>query len=172
MRIAILQQKAEETGIHLPNDVTEYIAHKDQTNIRELEGALNKILMLAQLYQKPLNLALAMEALTDSSIANRRARATATDVIEAVTRYYRVTEQDLRGRQRKRDIVLPRQVAMYILRAESDASLVDIGRSLGNRDHTTVLHGIEKIENELERDVQLRAQVMAIRESLLTGNRS
>ncbi len=172
MRIAILRQKAEETGIRLPNDVTEYIAHKDQTNIRELEGALNKILMLAQLYQKPLTLALAMEALTDSSISARRSRATATDVIEAVTRYYKVSEQDLRGRQRKREIVLPRHVAMYILRAESDASLVDIGRSLGNRDHTTVLHGIEKIEQELERDVQLRAQVMAIRESLLTGSRA
>jgi chromosomal replication initiator protein len=171
MRIAILRQKADETGIRLPNDVTEYIAHKDQTNIRELEGALNKILMLAQLYQKPLSLALAMEALTDSSISARRSRATATDVIDAVTRYYNVSEQDLRGRQRKRDIVLPRHVAMYILRAESDASLVDIGRSLGNRDHTTVLHGIEKIEHELEHDVQLRAQVMAIRESLLTGGR-
>ncbi|HYI24661.1 MAG TPA: chromosomal replication initiator protein DnaA [Thermomicrobiales bacterium] len=171
MRIVILQQKAEESGVRLPNDVTEYIAGKDQTNIRELEGALNKILMLAQLYQKPLTLSLAMEALTDSSISARRSRATANDVIDAVTRYYNVTEQDLRGRQRKRDIVLPRQVAMYILRAESDASLVDIGRSLGNRDHTTVIHGIEKIEHELERDVQLRAQIMAIRESLLTGSR-
>lgn len=112
-----------------------------------------------------------MEALTDSGISARRARATATDVIAAVTRFYNISEQDLRGRQRKRDIVLPRHVAMYILRAESDASLVDIGRSLGNRDHTTVLHGIEKIEQELEHDTQLRAQVMAIRESLLTGGR-
>jgi len=169
MRIAILRQKADESGIRLPDDVTEYVAHKDQTNIRELEGALNKILMLAQLYQKPLSLALAMEALTDSSIAMRRSRTTPSDVIEAVARYYHVSEPELRGRQRKRDIVLPRQVAMYVLRADSDESLVGIGRVLGGRDHTTVLHGIEKIERALEHDVQLRAQVMAIRESLLTG---
>ncbi len=171
MRIAILRQKAEDSSIRLPDDVTEYIAHKDQTNIRELEGALNKILMLAQLYQKPINLQLAMEALTDSSISIRRTRITPAGVIDAVARYFGVSEQDLGGRQRRREIVLPRQVAMFILRTESDTSLVDIGRALGGRDHTTVMHGIEKIERELETDVQLRAQVMAIRESLFTESR-
>jgi chromosomal replication initiator protein len=172
MRTAILGQKAEEFGIALGNDVIEYIAHKDQTNIRELEGALNKILMMAQLYKRPLNLQLAMEALTDASIARRRARTTSADVVDAVTRYYNMSKKDLIGRQRTRDIVAPRQVAMYLLREETDGSLVDIGRELGGRDHTTVLHGIEKIERALETDTQLRSQVMAIRESLLTGSTS
>ena len=172
MRIAILGQKADELAIRLPNDVIEYIAHKDQTNIRELEGALNKILMLAQLYQKPVSLPLAIEALTDSSIGLRKSTTTSNEVLDAVSDAFRVSLQELSGRSRKREISTPRQVAMYLLREETGASLVDIGRTLGGRDHTTVLHGIEKIERELEADTQLRAQVMAIRENLLTGSRS
>jgi chromosomal replication initiator protein len=172
MRTAILRQKAEDSGVTLGADVIEYIAHKDQTNIRELEGALTKILMIAQLYKRPLNLQLAMEALTDASIAQRRARTTSADVVDAVVRYYNTTRKDLIGRQRTREIVAPRQVAMYLLREETDGSLVDIGRELGGRDHTTVLHGIEKIERSLETDTQLRSQIMAIRESLLTGSTS
>lgn len=170
MRIAILGQKADELGIRLPADVTEYVAHKDQTNIRELEGALNRILMMADLYKRPVSLQLAMEALTDSAMASQRTAATAIDVITAVTRHYRVTEDDLSSRSRKKEIILPRHVAMYLLREETSAPLVDIGRSLGGRDHTTVLHGIEKIERELQSDVQLRAQVMAIRESIMNRN--
>jgi chromosomal replication initiator protein len=168
MRIAILGQKADEFGIQLPPDVVEYVAHKDQTNIRELEGALNKILMLAQLYQKPLTLPLAIEALTDSSIGMRRSTTTSIEVIDAVATYYKVSQQDLTGRSRKREISTPRQVAMYLLREETDSSLVDIGRALGGRDHTTVIHGIEKVERDQEKDVQLRAQIIAIREAILT----
>ena len=171
MRIAILGQKADDFGIRIPPDVTEYVAHKDQTNIRELEGALNKILMLAQLYQKPLTLPLAIEALTDSTIGMRRSSTTSLEVLEAVAGYYKIGQKDLTGRSRKRDVTTPRQVAMYILREETDASLVDIGRALGGRDHTTILHGVEKVERDLEHDVQLRAQVMAIREAILTEPR-
>jgi chromosomal replication initiator protein len=171
MRIAILGQKADETGVRLPPDVTEYVAHKDQTNIRELEGALNKILMLAQLHQKPISLTLAIEALTDSSLANRRSTMTSLDVLDAVARYFRIEQRDLTGRSRKREVTVPRHIAMYLMREETEASLVEIGRALGGRDHTTVLHGIEKTERDLGDDVQLRAQVMAIREAILTGSR-
>ncbi|HEV2073959.1 MAG TPA: chromosomal replication initiator protein DnaA [Thermomicrobiales bacterium] len=169
MRTAILRTKAEELGVNMPPDVIEYIAHRDQTNIRELEGALNKILMMAQLYNRRLNLTLAMEALTDASNTQRRAKTTASDVVDAVVRHFKVQEKDLKGRQRTRDIVFPRQVAMYLLREETDISLEEIGRSMGGRDHTTVLHGIKKIESALDSDVQLRASLMAIREDLLTG---
>jgi chromosomal replication initiator protein len=168
MRTAILRAKAEELKVRLPDDVVQYVAHKDQTNIRELEGALNKILMMAQLYRRPLTLQLAMESLTDSSISQRRAGVTIQDVLDAVMDYFKVTEKDLSGRDRKREIVVPRQIAMYLLREETAAPLKDIGRSLGHRDHTTVLHGIEKVEQSLEKDTVLRAQVMAIRESLIT----
>ncbi|HLU34796.1 MAG TPA: chromosomal replication initiator protein DnaA [Thermomicrobiales bacterium] len=167
MRTAILRSKAEELGVNLPADVVEYIAHRDQTNIRELEGALNKILMMAQLYNRRLNLALAMEALTDGAGSQRRQVTSATDVIEAVCEHFNVSEKDLRGRARTRDIAHPRQVAMYLLREETEISLEEVGRTLG-RDHTTVMHGIRKIEKQLEEDVQLRAAIMAIREELLT----
>jgi chromosomal replication initiator protein len=171
MRTAILRSKAEELRIKLPDDVVEYVAHRDQTNIRELEGALNKILMTAELYGRPLSLQLAMEALTDAAISQRRSTLTTAEVLDAVTGYYGVPEKDLLGRLRKREIVLPRQVAMYLMREATDGSLVDIGHALGGRDHTTVIHGIEKIERELATDTALRTQVMAIRETLLTGSR-
>jgi chromosomal replication initiator protein len=172
MRTAILRAKGEELKVHLPDDVVQYVAHKDQTNIRELEGALNKILMMAQLYRRPLTLQLAMESLTDASISQRRAGVTIQDVVSAVTTYFKVSEKELFGRDRKRDIVVPRQIAMYLLREETTAPLKDIGRALGDRDHTTVLHGIEKVEQSLEKDTVLRTQVMAIRESLLTRLRT
>jgi chromosomal replication initiator protein len=147
MRTAILRTKADELGVSLPDDLIEYVAHRDQTNIRELEGGLNKILMMAQLYNRKLNVQLAMEALTDASIA----------------------EKELLGRARKQEIVRPRHIAMYLLREETESSLVEIGRTLGGRDHTTVLHGIEKVEKNLNSDSQLRTRIIAIQEALLTG---
>jgi chromosomal replication initiator protein len=168
MRAAILRAKAEELKVNLPDEVVQYIATRDRTNIRELEGALNKILMMAQLYRRPLTLQLAMESLTDSGVGRQRNDTTMQDVIDAVITYYKVTEKALAGRERKRDIVVPRQVAMYLMRETTTASLVDIGRQLGGRDHTTVMHSLEKVEQGLERDTTLRAQIMAIRESLLT----
>jgi chromosomal replication initiator protein len=171
MRTAILKEKAEENHILIPQEVVEYVAHKDQSNIRELEGALNRIVMMAELYNRPITLNLAMEALTDASIAQRRGRLTTRDVVDAVSTYYGVPEKDLAGRLRKREIVVPRQVAMYLMREETDSSLVDIGHALGGRDHTTVLHGIEKIEREVQTDTALRTQIIAIREALLTGVR-
>lgn len=168
MRIAILRQKADELGIRLPSDVTEYVARKDQTNIRELEGALNRILMLAQLHQRPVSLPLAIEALSDSAIGLRMNASTVTDVIDAVASNFGVSHQDLTGRSRRREISLPRQVAMYLMREESGTSLVDIGRTLGGRDHTTILHGIEKVEHDLGTNPELRARVTAIRETLMT----
>jgi chromosomal replication initiator protein len=169
MRTAILRTKADELGVSLPDDLIEYVAHRDQTNIRELEGALNKILMMAQLYNRKLDVSLAMEALTDASIAQRRRSTTATDVLKAVCAEFAIAEKDLLGRQRKREIVRPRHVAMYLLREETESSLVEIGRTLGGRDHTTVLHGIEKIEKDLQTDTQLRGRIIAIQEALLTG---
>jgi len=170
MRIAILGQKADDLGIRLAPDVTEYIARKDQTNIRELEGALNRILMLAQLYQKPVSLQLAIEALSGSAIGARTAETTQPEILDAVSTNYGVSLQELTGRSRRREISVPRQVAMYLMREETGASLVDIGRTLGGRDHTTILHGIEKVEHDLASDPELRSRVTAIRETLMTSN--
>jgi chromosomal replication initiator protein len=171
MRIAILRIKAEELKVDLPADVAEYIAHKDQKNIRELEGALNTVIARSQLTGEPMTLALAMEALLDGG-STRRNKVTRDEVISAVLRHFGVGRRELAGRSRTKDIVLPRQVAMYLLRAETDASLLEIGGELGGRDHTTVLHGIKQVERSLGSDPSLRAQVLAIKESLVAGNAS
>jgi chromosomal replication initiator protein len=172
MRTAILRAKADELGAKVPDDVAEYIAQKDQSNIRELEGALNKVLAFSQITGQALTLQLAMEALTDASISSRRRSITPASVVEAVARHYDVSLRELTGRARNKEIVLPRQVAMYLLREETGSSLVDIGHELGKRDHTTVMHGITKIERELTTNTSLRTQIMAIREALFTGDRA
>ncbi len=170
-RTAILRTKGESMGIVLPDAVVEYVAEKDQTNIRELEGALNRILALSQLTGRSLTLSLAMEALTGAGggAGGPRPKASADVVVEAVAAYYKVNLKDVRGRGRTKEIVLPRQVAMYLIREETDLSLGDIGKELGGRDHTTVMHGIEKIEQALSADAALRSQVTAIREAIFTA---
>ncbi|HYO29459.1 MAG TPA: chromosomal replication initiator protein DnaA [Thermomicrobiales bacterium] len=170
MRTAILRTKGEELNVLLPADVVEYIAQKDQSNIRELEGGLNKVIARAQLADQPISLSLAMEALTDSAIGARRAKLSASGVVSAVGRHFGVEVDAIAGRGRSKEIVLPRQVAMFLLREETDASLLEIGRTLGGRDHTTVLHGIRQIERALTTDVGLRSQIMAIREAMFSAS--
>ena len=169
MRIAILRIKGEELKLRLPGDVAEYIAQKDQKNIRELEGALNTVIARSQLTGEPISLPLAMEALTDAGTGASRRAATRDEVIEAVLHHFGVGRRELAGRSRTKEIVLPRQVAMYLLRAETGASLLEIGNELGGRDHTTVLHGIRQIERSVGIDAGLRSQIVSIRESLVAG---
>jgi chromosomal replication initiator protein len=170
MRTAILRQRGEELGVALPADLIEYVAHRDQTNIRELEGALNKVIAYAEINNRALTVDVAMEAITDTVSGARRTKSTPESVLGAVASHFNAEIVEMRGRSRSRSIVLPRQVAMYLLREETGASLVDIGQTLGGRDHTTVMHGIEKIERELQTDTQLRSHVMRIREAILSGS--
>lgn len=171
MRMAILRTKGEELGVNLPGEVVEYIAQKDQANIRELEGALKKVTAFASITGSSISLQLAMEALTDAMIANRGRTLRPVEVIDAVTGYFGVSLRDLQGRARNRQLVIPRQIAMYLMREETSASLVEIGRQLGGRDHTTVMHGIDKVVRELDTDAALRQHVMSIREALYTSGR-
>ena len=170
MRTAILRSKGEEMGIRLPDDVVEYVAQRDQSNIREVEGALNRILFLAQTSERRLSLDLAMEALTATATGPRRGQTSTREVLDAVVTHFAVSVKDVRGRGRTREIVLPRQVAMYLMREETAASLVEIGQALGDRDHTTVMHGIAKVERDLATDTALRGHVMAVREALFTAS--
>ena len=171
MRTAILRTKADELGAVLPDEVFEFIAHRDQANIRELEGALNKIIAYSQITGRPASLQLAMEALTDAAISQRRAKISRSDIVDIVAEQFRVTATDIRGRGRSKEIVAPRQVAMYLIREETSSSLLEIGNELGGRDHTTVMHGIDKIEQQLQTDTALRAQLMAVREALFAGRK-
>jgi chromosomal replication initiator protein len=165
-RTAILRQKSEQLGIIVPSDVLEYIARRVQSNIRELEGALNKIIALARLYGAPIRMEIAAQALSDAEEESRRSQVTPERVVEAVTGHFKVSRAELLGRGRSKEIVLPRQIAMYLLREETGGSLVEIGQQLGGRDHSTVMHGIAKIEQQVDRDSTLRREINAVRERL------
>lgn len=168
-RIAILQQKGESSGVHVPREVLDYVAQKVQSNIRELEGTLNRIIAHAQLERVPITLTLATGAMNDPQMNSKRKLITLNRILEAVARFYGVPEKDVKGKGRTKDIVIPRQVTMYIMREETDRSLVDIGEVLG-RDHSTVMHGIDKVVEEIERNADRRQEVLTIREMLYADN--
>ncbi len=162
MRLAILRAKADYQPVPISNDVLEHIAHKVPTNIRELEGALVRVVAFSFLNKVPLTVELAAQALNDAMISSRKKLVTKERIVDAVGNFYSVDVKELQGKSRSADIVLPRQVAMYVMREQTDHSLVEIGQMLGGRDHTTVMHGLEKIENALETNTQLRQQINTI----------
>jgi chromosomal replication initiator protein len=161
-RIAILRFKADSQGMHIPDDVMEFIAQRAQSNIRELEGALNKVIAHAAMMRQSINLELAMVALQD--IVSRQAELTVEQIISAVANFYQMDVSVLTGRGRSKDVAAARQMAMYIAREETGASLPQIGEALGGRDHTTVMHGWEKITSQIEQDNRLRREMLSIRE--------
>ena len=163
-RLAILRTKAERTGRHVPNEVLSLIAERVQSNIRELEGALNRILAFADLSGASLTPDLVEVALAD--LLPQRSDVEPEKIIELVAREWQTTVDALLGRDRSHKIAQPRQVAMYLLRKETDASLPQIGEVLGGRDHTTVMYAIEKISNEIETKTDLRKRVVNIKQQL------
>lgn len=168
-RIAILRFKADTQSLDVPDDVIDLIAHKFQNNIRQLEGALNRVVAHGQIAFSPLTVALATEALHDVLLPHETL--TVDQIVEAVARFYDFQEDDLRGSRRTKHLALARQVAMYLSREETKTSLLQVGAALGNRDHTTVLHGHDKIARQIEEDEQLRRDVLAIK-GLLYANES
>lgn len=163
-RIAILRTKAEAHPIAIPPDVLEFIARKFQSNVRELEGALNRVVAHAQLIKEPLTAEMAAAVLHD--ILTRADSITSDQVLDAVCKHYGLDATALKARQRSQKVALARQVAMYLLREEMDCSLPQIGRTLGGRDHTTVLYGCQKIKAGIEENDELRRDVLVIKEQL------
>jgi chromosomal replication initiator protein len=163
-RLAILRIKAERTGRNVPNEVLEMIAERVQSNIRELEGALNRILAFADLSGSHLTPNLVEVALAD--LLPQRSDVAPGKIIELVAHEWQTTVDALLGRDRTHKIAQPRQVAMYLLRKETDASLPQIGDALGGRDHTTVMYAINKISNEIETKTDLRKRVVSIKQQL------
>jgi chromosomal replication initiator protein len=135
-----------------------------QSNIRELEGGLNRIVAQSSLTHQPITLEMAQQIL--SNLGDRKQRIYIDNVIDAVTHHYGVTHDALVGSSRRKDIVTPRQVAMYLARQETNASLPEIGKFLGGRDHSTVLHGSQKISVEIEQNDELRRAIVSIRQEL------
>ncbi len=165
-RLAILHSKLGDNGSLIAEDVLTFIAHKVQRNIRELEGALTRVQAFAAVHQRQVDEEEAARLLSDIIPAGTRKPINVERIQVLVADYYNVTLEDMKGKRRDKHIVFPRQVAMYLVREETPSSLPAIGKAFGGRDHTTALHSIEKIANELKEDERLRYEVQAIREKL------
>jgi len=163
-RLAILRSKADRAGYRLPDEIMEIIARRVQSNIRELEGALTRIVAFSDLSGLPMTPQLVESALAD--LLPRRTEVKPDEVVHKVAEVFGVAMDRMLGRERSREVALPRQIAMYLLREEANISLPQIGEALGGRDHTTVMYGCDKVADLLERDDRLRRQVIEIREQL------
>lgn len=163
-RCAILQTKAQTHGISLPTDVMEYLATNVQTNIRELEGALNQLLAWCEMRGLDPTMGIATGLLGSSQA--RPKHISARQIIERTARHFQIPLEDILGPKRDKDIVVPRQVAMYMLRSELHLSFPKIAKELGRKDHTTAIHSIEKIEKESQLDADLRAAISQIKDRL------
>lgn len=165
-RLAILRYKAECTGRYIPDEILDTIAQRVQSNIRELEGALNRILAFADLSGSSLTPNLVEVALSD--LLPRRGDLEPQRVIDLVAHYFNLSAEKLLGRDRSRAVALPRQIAMYLLREEANVSLPQIGEALGGRDHTTVMYAIKKISKEIKGDSgsKIGRDIMKLKEQL------
>ncbi|WDV45914.1 chromosomal replication initiator protein DnaA [Clostridiaceae bacterium M8S5] len=157
-RIAILRKKATLENLQVPNDVLTYIATKIESNIRELEGALIRVVAYSSLTNKGVSIELASEALKDI-ISNKPKKVTVNTIKEAVSKYYSLKIEDLTSKKRARSISYPRQIAMYICRELTDLSLPKIGDEFGGRDHSTVIHAYEKISKDIESKADIKMQI-------------
>jgi chromosomal replication initiator protein len=165
-RLAILHSKLGDNTSLIPEEVLNFIAHKVQRNIRELEGALTRVQAFAAVHQRQVDEEEAARLLADIIPAGTRKPINVERIQALVADYYNVTLEDMKSKRRDKHIVFPRQVAMFLVREETPSSLPAIGKAFGGRDHTTALHSIEKIANELKEDERLRYEVQAIRERL------
>ncbi len=163
-RIAILRAKAEEGAVPITSDVIEFIARKVVSNIRELEGALNRIVAYASMGAMPISIELAQAVLSNVLYNPKKRQVTPERIARAVADYYGVQMDALKGQKRDKAIVMPRQIAMFLMREETDVSLLRIGAELGGRDHSTVLHACDKITRESAANDELRREIAAVRE--------
>ena len=157
-RMAILRKKEELDGLeryHIPDEVMQYIANNITSNIRELEGSLNKLIALANLENKPIDIPLAAEALKDMISPNNTREITPELIIEVVSDHFNVPAAELKGKKRNAEIVLPRQIVMYLCRKMTETPLKTIGLILGGKDHASVSHGVKKIEHDIKTDIIL-----------------
>ncbi len=167
-RLAILRSKAERAGRVVENDILEYIARQIQSNIRELEGALTRVLAFSDLSGRPLDLELAKLALID--FLPDVGSPDASQILTIVAKAFNLSRDELLSRNRAKNIALPRQVAMYLLREVGNKSLPQIGETLGGRDHTTVMYACDKVADMIERDDHFRRQVFQIRDQLFSSS--
>ncbi len=165
-RIAILRKKAKAEGLDIPNEVMLYIANQIDSNIRELEGALIRVVAYSSLINKDINADLAAEALRDIIPSSKPKVITIHEIQKTVGEHYSVKLEDFKAKKRTKSVAFPRQIAMYLSRELTDFSLPKIGEEFGGRDHTTVIHAHEKISKLLQTDTQLQKQLKELNELL------
>ncbi|MCK5434008.1 MAG: chromosomal replication initiator protein DnaA, partial [Dehalococcoidales bacterium] len=166
-RLAILQAKAEQAGANVASDVLEFIAQRLQHNIRELEGNLNRVIAYAKLVRALLTPEIAAKALEDIADKEpKNALITPSLIIEAVANSFQLTPPDLRSRKRDKETALARQVAMYLIKQETNYSLAQIGKELGDRDHSTVTHAYGKIAGDIDASPSLKRKILDIQQNI------
>ena len=167
LRLSILQAKAAAAGIDVPNSVIEFLAHKITSNVRELEGALNRLIAHANLFGRPVTLESCQEVLHDILRAHDR-RVTIEEIQKRVAEHYNIRLTDMSSARRARNVARPRQVAMYLSKQLTSRSLPEIGRRFGNRDHTTVMHAVSRISELMQADSAFAEDVELLRRMLET----
>ncbi len=165
-RMAILHKKEELDGYDIDNEVIQYIATNIKSNIRELEGALNKLIALSNLENREINVDLAEEALKDIISPDSNREVTPQLIIDTVAEHFHISSEDICSNKRNSEIVIPRQIVMYLCRSMIDIPLKSIGTYIGKRDHSTIIHGINKIESEMKNSENMRNTVDAIRKKI------
>ena len=168
-RMAILRKREELDGLeryHIPDEVMQYIANNIKSNIRELEGSLNKLIALSNLENKPIDIALAAEALKDIISPDANREITPELIINVVSEHFNVSVADIKGKKRNAEIVLPRQIIMYLCRNMTDTPLKTVGLILGGKDHASISHGVKKIEAEIKTNEALNNTVNIIKKKI------
>ncbi|MBU0661301.1 chromosomal replication initiator protein DnaA [Patescibacteria group bacterium] len=170
-RVAILQAKCQEKKLDIKEDILQMIARQVQSNIRELEGALNKISAFHQLKNTPLNKEGVSSILETLETNNTKRSTTPREIIQEVMRFFDITNQDIIGKSREKRVSLPRQIAMYLLRTELDLSFPNIGQELGGRDHTTAIHAHNKIVKQKDLDLKIKQDIELIKQKIYAQGR-
>lgn len=164
-RVLILKMKINEKKISIPDDIIEYIAHSVKTNIRELEGALNRLIINTKISNSTLTLEEAKKILSATNTSVKKFT-TPKKIIRAVADFYDIKEQELINQSRKQHFVKPRQIVMYLLRTELSSSFPSIGEYLGGRDHSTVIHACEKVTEDLKNNISLEEELRSIKDRI------
>ncbi len=168
--MAILKRKSESEGVPLPDNVALYIAGRIKSNIRELEGSLVRLLAYASLTGREVSMPLAQEVLRD--VLRHEERAVTIDMIQKfVAEYYQLKLADLKSRNNSKSVAMPRQVAMYLCKSLTSASLPEIGRSFGGKHHSTVIHSIRKVEDMRQKDSAFNTLINTFSQSFRSKNR-
>lgn len=168
-RMAILEKNAEISNKKIDNEILQYIATNIKSNIRELEGAFNKIIAFSKLNNVDINLTYAEEALKDIIYPDKNKEITPSLIINVTAEYFGISSEDITSKKRNSEFVMPRQVAMYLCREMTDASFSNIGKIFGNKDHTTVIHGVNKISEEVVNNEDIKNKIDNIKKKIISS---